>query len=145
MSDFVTPDDYTPFIKAGNLDRLLEQDSTILEKAEATALATVRDSLDTYYDTDTIFAMTGDGRPQQVIRWVIVLALYYCYERLPANMMPERAKDNYQEVMAWLKEIERGEKPVNLPHRTKDDGTGVLTPTTKFRYGSALPPRSHQL
>lgn len=143
MSNFITDADFLPFIKEQNLTRLIEGDTLTLDDAVATATATVRDSLSSYYDVDAIFGSTGDARPKQVVRWVVVLALYYLYERLPAAMMPQRARDNYQEVGAWLKDIEDGKKPVELPLKAKPDGSGK--PVTKFRFGSALPKRTHEL
>lgn len=143
MPDFITDADFLPFIKEQNLSRLIEGDTLTLDDAVSVATATVRDSLSAYYDVDAVFNTTGDARPKQVVRWVVVLALYYLYERLPASMMPQRARDNYEEVGAWLKDIEDGKKPVELPRRTKADGSGQTV--TKFRYGSALPKRTHEL
>lgn len=143
MSAFITAADYKPYIRDTNLSRLIEDDTAILDDAESIAIATVRDALAPEYDVDDIFALTGTDRPKQVVRWCVVLSLYYLYERLPATLMPERVRDNYQEVGAWLKDIEDAKKPVNLPRKTKADGSG--NPITKFRSGSALPPRSHSL
>lgn len=144
MSTFIAAEDYKPYIKEGNLTRLIEAEEGILEQSEDMAVATVRDALFQYYEVDTIFALTGNDRPKQVVRWIIVLSLYYLYERLPAAMMPQRIKDNYDEVMGWLKDIEDGKKPTNLPHKMQSDGTSVSA-VTKFRWATKLKPRTHQL
>lgn len=137
---FITDDDYLPYIKDTNLTRMIEADPVVRETAEDTALAVVRDSLHQLYDVDTALGASGNDRNRQLVRWVIVLALYYMYERLPANIMPARVRDNYQEVMAFLKDIEDGKKPMTLPRR--EDPTGL--PKTKFRYGSKVPPRGQE-
>lgn len=134
---FITDDDYLPYIKDTNLTRMIEADPAVRETAEDTALAVVRDSLHALYDTAAIFGATGNDRNRQLVRWVIALALYYMYERLPANIMPARVRDNYQEVMAFLKDIEDGKKPMVLPRR-KDN---LNQPITKFRFGFKVPPR----
>lgn len=145
MSNFITAEDYKPLIRDQNLQRLIEADDTVLAIAEDTAIAQVRDSLSGLYDADAIFNTTGAARPKQVVLWVLRLVLYQLYERLPATMMPERVRDNYQEVNAWLKDIEDGKKPTTLPRRMHTDDTGNSITNTKFRYGSALPPRTHEL
>lgn len=142
MNTFMDNADYLPFLRDVNLQRMIEDDDSILMAAEDMAISTVKDSLFTYYDTNAIFGLTGDDRPKQVVRWVVVLTLYYLYERLPAKMMPERINDNYQEVMTWLKDIEDGKKPVNLPKVQKADGSG---PATKFRWGSVGAQNKHNL
>ena len=137
---FITDDDYLPYIKDTNLTRMIEADPVVRETAEDTALAVVRDSLHQLYDVDAVLGATGNDRNRQVVRWVIVLALYYMYERLPANIMPARVRDNYQEVMAFLKDVEDGKKPMTLPRRSTPAGQTM----TKFRYGSKVPPRGQE-
>lgn len=137
---FIQDDDYLPYIKDTNLTRMIEADPVVREEAEDTAIAVVKDALHPYYDTAAIFEAQGTSRSKQIVRWVVVLALYYMYERLPANVMPARVRDNYQEVMGFLKDIEDAKKPMMLPRRTDAD-TGLNI--TKFRAGSVLPKRTH--
>lgn len=142
MSLFITSDDYKTYIRDINLSRLIESDTTILDQTEQTAIATVKNSLRPYYDVDVVFAQTGSARSPIVVRYCIVIALYYLYERLPATIMPDRVRDNYKETQAWLTEIEKGEKPIDLPLRPHDPDKPDFT---KFRYGSAAAPRTHTL
>lgn len=142
---FIEQSDYKPYIKDQNLTRLLDADTTILAQAEDVALAQVRDALSSTYEVDVILATEGDARPKQVVLWVIRLVLYQLYERLPTSIMPDRVRDNYNEVMGWLKDIEDGKKPTTLLRKTHVNADGETVATTKFRFGSALAPRSHQL
>jgi len=142
MSTFITADDYKAYIKDRNLTQLLDGEAVALENAETTAISTVRDALFQLYLVDEIFSTTGTARPAQVVRWVVCLSLYYLYERLPAAVMPQRIKDNYDEVMKWLRDIEDGKKPVDLPHRKKADGT---SDKSKFRFGNGSGPRTHHI
>ena len=137
---FISAADYKAQIKDANLTRMIEGDEAILSEAEATAQAVVKDSLFSRYDTDAIFAAIGDNRNRQIVRWCCVLTLYYLYERLPANIMPERVRDNYTEVMGFLKEIEDGKKPMNIPQKTNSETGATIT---KFRYGGSPNPRTH--
>lgn len=136
---FITDEDYKPYIKDGNLTRLLDGDATAQQEAESTAISVVWDSLFSRYDTSAIFSAIGDSRNKQIVRWCVVLTLYYLYERLPANIMPERVRDNYNEVMGFLKDIEDGKKPMDIPQKTNSETGQVIT---KFRYGGRTP-RTH--
>lgn len=136
---FITDEDYKPYIKDGNLSRLIEGDTAIQAEAESTAISVVWDSLFSRYDVSAIFTAIGDSRNKQIVRWCVVLTLYYLYERLPANIMPERVQENYREVMGFLKDIEDGKKPMDIPQKT-DSETGQVI--TKFRYGGRTP-RTH--
>ncbi len=132
MSTFISPEDYIPRITDVRLQQIIEQDETILDQAEQSAIAIIKDALFTRYDVDAIFATTGDSRPQQVLRWAISLILYFIYERVPDRTTPPRVIKNYDDDRAYLLEIEDGKKSVDLPRLLKDDGL----PKSKFRWGS---------
>jgi hypothetical protein len=138
---FVSNSDFAPYIRTANLNRMIEEEQGTVDDAVATAISVIRDALIARYKVDDIFNAEGEARNKQILRWVIVLALYYLYERLPSNVMPERTRLNYEEVMGFLKDIEDGKKPMDL-HQKTDSETGKKL--TKFRFGSALPPRTHE-
>lgn len=132
MSTYITAGDYLPRIQDAKLQQIIQSDSTILDEAEQSAIVIVRDALHTRYDVDAIFALTGNNRHLQVVRWVITLALYFLYERVPDRVTPPRVIKNYDDTLAYLLEIEDGKKSVDLPRRLNPDAE----PLTKFRYGS---------
>lgn len=132
MSTFISQDDYKPHIKDGRLQQTIDEDTSILDEAEKTAITVVKDALYSRYDTSAIFDLTGEDRPAQLVRWVLCLALYYIHERLPDRMIPERIVKNYEHTLEVLTDIEDGKKSTDLPLLQKEDGT----PKTKFRWGS---------
>lgn len=132
MSDFITKNDYKPKIQDKRLEMIIEEDNTILDTAEGTAIAMVKDSLHAYYDVTDIFSKTGDARPKQVVRWVTNLVLYFIYERIPDKLVPERVTKNYDDTMMVLLEIADGKKLTNLP--PLKDADDIVQ--TKFRWGS---------
>lgn len=140
MSTFITDNDYLLYQRQSTLDQIKGTNTLMFEAAESTALAVVKDALYPVYDTDAIFATTGTDRPPQVLRWAIVLVLYYIYERVPDAVLPERIENNYTEVIGILKDVSDGKMSVDLPRLEKEDGT----PKTKFRWGSN-PLRGHDI
>ena len=121
MAAFITKSDYYYTIKQNRLDQVLDGDDALLDDAEETAIVVVKDSLSLYYDTDAIFATTGDARPRQVLRWVKDLALYFIYERIEDELVPERIVKNYNDTLGTLEKIEDGKKQVDLPRLIDPD------------------------
>lgn len=139
MSTFISQEDYKVSIKENRLLQMLEADVSLLDEAESTAIAFVRDALFQKYDVDVIFAATGDTRARQVVRWVKCLSLYYLYERIPDRLIPKRVIADYEEVQDTLFAIADGKRSTNLP---TIDADGDGNPNSKFRWGSQAP-RSH--
>ena len=133
MSTFITSADYLPYIKDARLTQLIDATTGILDDAEASAIAVVRDALYSRYDCATIFATTGDTRPKQVVRWVAQIVLYYLHERLPDRMIPERVTKNYDDTLGHLEEISAGRKSTNLPLLPAPEGHANIS---LFRWGS---------
>jgi len=132
MSTWITSADYLAKVTNDRLQQIIEADTDRLDEAETTAVAIVKDALYATYDTEEIFATSGDDRPAQVVRWCVNLALYFIYERVPDKLVPERVLQNYQDTLDTLRDIEDGKKSVDLPRLTDDEGEIV----TKFRWGS---------
>jgi uncharacterized membrane protein len=106
-------------IRDAKLTQMIDGDSTVLENA---------------VDAAGIFATTSTARPNNVMRWVKHIALWYLYERLPDAMTPKKVEKNYDDVMSFLGEVSSGDASVNLPH--KPDPNNASKSLTKFRWGS---------
>ena len=144
MSTFITNADYKVAIRDQRLQQLIDQDNSILDDAEAAAIAIVQDALYARYDTATIFTATGQNRKMQVVRWVRGIAMYYLHERLPDKMMPPNIEKEYNRILDTLTEIERGNKSTDLPPISISDPNGDgNTNATRFRWGSNKPRSQH--
>lgn len=135
---FIEEADYKLKIREARLMQVIEEDPDLLDTAEETAIQVVRDALHSRYDVAAIFATTGSGRPKQVVRWVMCLALYYLYERIPDKLVPERVVKNYDDTLATLNDISDGKLSTELPRLVGADGANP----TKFRWGS-MTARTH--
>ena len=120
-------------IRDAKLTQMIDGDAVVLENAVDAAVGTVTDYLCGRYDVAGIFAATGTARPNNVLRWVKHIALWYLYERLPDAMTPKKVEKNYDEVIEFLGEVSAGRVSVNLPH--KPDPKDASQPLTKFRFG----------
>jgi hypothetical protein len=138
MSTFITDDDYLLYKRQAIINQLTDTTSTLLDTAESTAIAVIKDALHSRFDTNAIFATTGANRPAQVVRWGVILVLYYVYQRVADAVVPQRVLDDYDEVLGILKAISDGKMSVDLPRLTDDEDK----PKSKFRGGSQ-PTRTH--
>lgn len=143
---YLNKDDYKYMIRTYRLDQILEaedeDEDAILDGAEEDALGMIAKHLGNKYDMPLEFGKTGAARNKVVVRWAKVLVIYYIYERVPDEMVPERVVKNYDEVMKALEKIEDGEAGIpSLPPITEEQD-GESRPVTRRRWGS-LEKRTH--
>lgn len=144
MSNFISKDDYKYQIRTYRLDQILEaqdeDEELILNTAEGEAIAILRKHLDERYDMNTELAKSADSRNKVLLRYAKVLVIYFIYERIPDDLVPDRVVKNYDEVMKSLEKIEDGGAaipgltPITIPDPNSDSGES--TPQTKRRWGS---------
>lgn len=132
MSTFVAKAEFKDMIRDDRLNQLIDSDDTLIESAEDTAIAVIKDALKARYDIDTIFAAVGAARANNVMLWVKRLTIYFLYDRIPDELVPERVIRNYDEAMDQLNKISDGKRAVDLPQLSDADGVTI----TKFRWGS---------
>jgi phage gp36-like protein len=136
---FLTLNDLHVNIRAERLNQIVDEDAAILDDAEASALAMVKDALSSRYDVATIFDQTD--RPAQVIRWVRNIMLYDIAGRLPEKVVSERIVKNYDDTLQVLTDIEEGRKSTSLP-LLNENTEGGASKKSVFRWGSNKP-RKH--
>ena len=150
MSTFISKADYKYHIGTARLDQILqaadEDEDLILDNAETEAIGFMRKYLDNKYDMNLELAKAGAARNAVLLRIAKVLVIYYIYERVPDEMVPERVVKNYDDVLKMLEKIEDGESDIpGLTVKTitnPNSSTGETTPYTKRRWGSQ-PKRSN--
>ena len=139
MSNFISYSDYKSFIRTERLNQLIDNDTSILNDAEGMAISDLQNALDPYYDTASELAKTGTARNTTLKKHAINLTLYYIYQRLPADMIPEQIVKNYDDTRKDLKDLEGGNRNINIAGRISVDSDGDGIPdrrSTKFRWGS---------
>lgn len=135
---YINKADYLQKIRENKLMQIIDDNETLLDDAENTAIAMVKDMLFEKYDIDAIFALEGDARHKQIVRYCINIALYIIYERVPDLIVPERIVKNHDDTMDYLLDISKGVVVMDLPRKTIDQ----TTVKSKTRIISRTP-RSH--
>lgn len=111
-------------------------DETITRKAILAAMGEVESYLAAKYDTDAIFATTGDARNVILLEHTKSIAVYYMLRLSNGDILFERVREYYKNAIDWLKQVAgitdgRCITP-NLP--LKKDSTGSVK--IKMRMGS---------
>ncbi len=129
---YLSNDDFAVSITDRHLAQILDGSVTAQADAESMAIAAVKDALLQRYDTDALFA--DRVAYPSVRRWVSVIAVYYLYQRVPDDMIPERIIEDYEAVIKTLGYLADGKRVADLPSRQVGD-PGATTDFTSFRGG----------
>jgi len=130
---FLTITDFLLKISDDIRNQITGSDDAVLDDAEIHAMAVIQDALYQKYDLDAEFAKTGDNRHKNLLRWMLNLALYFLYERIPDNQVPERVVKNYDDTVIEIKNIEIGKRNTSLAKLTREDNGRK---ETNVRWGS---------
>lgn len=130
---FLTVDDFTVKIRNTNLQRLIDDDSTILDEAIFQAEDTLNHYLGSRFDMNKILANRNDYA--YLVNLGVSIALYYLYERTPSSTMPPKIADNYKDAMQELRDLRDGKGGGSLPYKTVDGvrQTGIKMGSDKPR------------
>jgi hypothetical protein len=139
MSTFISYNDYQTAKSSRILDLITEDNDTLLDTAELTAIGKITDRLAEKFNLAAEFAKTGSDRNTSLMSWVLALSLYYIYARVPDNDVPERVIKDYDDTLKELEQIQQGKLSCSL-QRITDTTTGEIK--TRFRMGNSEP-RTH--
>jgi len=130
---FLTTDDFLMKMSEDIRNQITDTNNTILDDAELQATAIIQDAFFDKYDLDAEFAKTGDDRHRNLLRWMLNLTVYFIYERIPDEQVPERIVKNYDDTVQEIKLVEQGKRNTSLTKLIREDN---LRKETNFRWGS---------
>lgn len=130
---FLTTDDFLMKMSEDIRNQITDTNNAILDDAEIHATAIIQDAFYDKYDLDAEFAKTGDDRHRNLLRWMLNLTIYFIYERIPDEQVPERIVKNYDDTIAEIKAIEQGKRNTSLTKLIREDNQRK---ETNFRWGS---------
>jgi len=121
--EFLAKDD----LKVHSFERFIDESSQdfsgAIDSSERQAIALVKSKLASRYDVAAIFAQTGAGRHDLIIRILTFIVIYDIISRNAARKVPEDIKEMWEWAMSTLEAIrDRKESPKGLPPLTDDDG-----------------------
>lgn len=116
------------------LSAISEDDITILVELEQMAISHISMYLSGRYDTYIIFSKKDDSRDATIKRLVLDYMLYFLFERVSSNEIPDYIKERYTLNEKLLMDISNGKISPNFP--SKDPSAEFVA---MFRGGSSSP------
>lgn len=119
------------------IDRIINNDDTIVEEIIAESIDVMKGYLFQYFDTEAIFNATDNDRNLTVVKHLKGIVLFEIYTRR-TKILNEVAKLRYDEAMLWLEKVSTGKIKPDLPIKNIDtDGDGTPdSPSTFMKLGS---------
>lgn len=133
MIDFLIMADYLVYITEGALQKIIRDNDTKLTDCERMAYGYVYEKLSNRFNLDKEIQKKGDDRNPALVRWMSVLAIYYVYQSIPDEEIPERVRQNYEDVIAEIQRVASGKDNSTLEPVTVN---GAVRTRSKFYYNS---------
>lgn len=120
---FLNQDDFKKQIKADVLDRIIQNDQSILYESELASIAEMQSYLGVRFDTANIFNRTGTDRNALIVMYAVDILLYHVHSRLNPNQIPQLRVDRYDAAINWLKAAGAGTVTADLPLKPVPEST----------------------
>ncbi|PKQ69385.1 hypothetical protein BZG01_00155 [Labilibaculum manganireducens] len=136
--EFLTDTDLKGSISTKVLTSLRGADDVNLNEAEQLAiseLATLRGR----FDIDSELKQAGTSRSPEMVRMMVAITVYYLYNTVIDDEIPERISDNYSKEIKDIRAIASGKMYSTIKALTAADGTSK----SKFRSGGDAPRDNH--
>ena len=133
---FLTTPDYSVQIRS-EIMAIINQTNLSQEAAERMAQSQIIKYLRPRgYDVAAIFAATGTNRNDEMIMLMIDLVLYHLHSSIVTRAMPKTREDRYNEAIATLRGISRGELDPDLPKLPDGEDTPTIKLGSNIKYST---------
>lgn len=117
---YITTDDLRTIQKDNVLNAVIENDNSLLDQQELTAMAIVKGLIGGLYDMELEFNQNGIKRNYFIVLIIMHIMLYNLAARTTPTQVPEIRTANYQKSMQDLKDILNQKLPIDLQLKDKD-------------------------
>lgn len=111
---FISKTDLIRYIDEIQIDQLTDSNDTIVTEAISDAEERITERISQRIDTAAEFAKTGADRSRSLMNHTINIAIYYLFNRLYTDVLPEGRVNGMQTAEAWLEDVSKGNITVNL-------------------------------
>lgn len=135
---FLQKADYLTFIDEAALEKICRHNAEKLSQAENYAYGYVFEKLSARYDIEEEISRPEEDRNPVLVRWMVVIAVYFLYQAVPDDEIPERVRLNFEDVTKEISRVGSGRENCTFIQVTNKAGRAK----TKFRWASN-PRRTH--
>ncbi len=136
--DYLETSDYLVFITEAAFRKLLRDNNCKFIDAQSMAYGHIKEKLSARYRIADEIALKGEDRSPSMVRWMAILSVYYLYQSIPDDEIPERVRINYDDVIREIDRVAAGKDNCTMQPVLGQDGKAK----TQFRWTSS-PRRTH--
>jgi len=111
---FLVKTDLLRYIDESTVDQLTDATDSYVDEAIKDAEERITERIGQRVDTASEYAKTGTDRHRSLLKHCINLSIYYLFERLYTDILPEGRTQGMETAEAWLSDISEGNILVNL-------------------------------
>ena len=111
---FISKSDIENYLEAGTIDQITDSNDSIVDNAILDAEDRIREKISPRYNLDTEFAKTGVSRHRSLMKHCISLSIFFLFQRLYIDVLPEGRELAYDQAEAWLDGVYSGKLNVDL-------------------------------
>lgn len=130
--NFLEERDYEVFISPTALQKVMRMNSNQETDSEFLAYSYVNDKLTASFKISDEIKKKGDERNPTLVRWMTILAIYFLYQTIPDDEIPDRIVKNYDDVTKEIQRVASGKDNTTLTAVLDSDGNTV----TNFQWHS---------
>lgn len=121
---FINKTDVTQYLEATTIDQLTDGVDSIVDDAILDAEERIKEKISPRFNLVTEFAKTGATRNRSLKKCCISLAIYYLFQRVHIDVLPEGREVAHEEAEKWLNDVYEGRLNVDLTtnDETKQEG-----------------------
>lgn len=136
---FILESDFKGIIGPNTLASLRGAADENLDSAEDLALSELN-PLRANFDIDTELSRTGDDRNEVLVRMVVHITVYYLFNAVEDNDIPERVETNYNNQLKAIEKIATGKLSSTIDPLYDEESK----PKGNYRFGGDAP-RDHNI
>jgi len=121
---FIFKTDISRYLEVETIDQLTDSTDTIVEEAIKDAEERIVEKISPRFNMVTEFAKTGTNRQRSLMKCCISLSIFYLFQRVQIDVLPEGREFAHQEAEKWLDDVYKGKLNVDLAtvNETKEKG-----------------------
>ncbi len=133
---FLSSEDYSVVTCPSDLDIICQSSDEIRQRAERTAMEEISGYVRARYDIDEAFSKSGSERNPLLVQLTVSISLWWLGLWLPGMMGGDMRQTLYDNAIARLKDIQRGQFTPDFPEYSSEDGTQDSSSANPLHFGS---------
>ena len=121
---FIVKADLLRYIDESTVDQLTDNNDTLVDEAIKDAEERITEKISPRVDTAAEFAKVDPDRNRSLLKHCINLSIYYLFERLYTDVLPEGRTQGMETSEQWLNDVYEGKINVSLDKKDEANQEG---------------------